>query len=148
MREWVTRVMTAAVLSALLELLAPEGRMRRYVSFGIAAVLLALLLSPLGGLSEGLHTLPPLPGFDGLTEGSTDAAEEAVLALAEAALDEHLSERFSLPEAKVRSKLTYSEDKSVLHLSLALPRGAPIEEIRAYLTAKTALECEVIICES
>ena len=136
MREWVTRVMTAAVLSALLELLAPEGRMRRYVSFGIAAVLLALLLSPLGGLSEGV------------TEGSTDAAEEAVLALAEAALDEHLSERFSLPEAKVRSKLTYSEDKSVLHLSLALPRGAPIEEIRAYLTAKTALECEVIICES
>ena len=143
MREWIVRVMTAAVLSAVLELLAPEGRMRRYVSFGIAAVLLAVLLSPLGTLKEGLPALPPL--FE-LAEpsGNADAADGVVLSLAEAALVEHLAERFSLSANDLRAKLTYSEDKSTLRLVLTLPRGAPLEEIRAYLASETSLECEVI----
>lgn len=144
MREWIARVMTAAVLSAVLELLAPEGKMRRYVSFGIAAVLLVVLLSPLGAIGEGPLALPPLFDLDEELGEGADAADGVVLPLAEQALAEHLAERFSLSASDLRPTLTYREDRSILHLHLAVPRGAPIEQIRAYLAAKTSLTCEVI----
>lgn len=147
MREWIARVMTAAVLSAVLELLAPDGRMRRYVSFGIASVLLFALLSPLGGLKERLPSLSPLFELGDATAESGDAADAAVLSLAESALISHLAERFSLDAEEMTATLTYAQDKSTLRLRLILPRGAPAEEVRAYLTAETSLDCEVIVCE-
>ena len=122
--------------------------MRRYVSFGIAAVLLVVLLSPLGALREGLPAISPLFDFESETIGSADAADGVVLPLAETALREHLAERFSLSADDLRTTLCYSEDRRVLRFELALPRGAPIEEIRAYLAAETSLECEVIFYQS
>ena len=145
MREWIARVMTAAVLSAVLELLAPEGKMRRYVSFGIAAVLLVVLLSPLGGIRDSIALLPPLFDVESESEGEAEAADEAMLSLAETALAEHLAERFALDVSAICPTLSFGEGRRTMQLSLILPKGAPIDEIRAYLESETSLECEVII---
>ncbi len=148
MSEWIARVMTAAVLSAVLELLAPDGRMRRYVSFGIASVLLLVLLSPLGGLGARLPSFSLLPDLDGAETESGDAADTVVLQLAETALVSHLAERFSLDGEQIRVTLSYGEDQSILRLRILLPQGAPIEAIRAYLASETSCECEVIVYQS
>ena len=139
--------MTAAVLSAVLELLAPEGKMRRYVSFGIASVLLLVLLSPLGELRMTLEALPDL--FDGVIEQkeTEDSADDAVLSLAEKALADHLAERFSLPSDEILPTLFYGKEKDCLYLRLVLPSWAPRDEIVRYLESETSLVCEVIFGE-
>ena len=143
MREWIVRVMTAAALSALLELLAPDGKMRRYVSFGLASVLLLTLLSPLGGTRLDIPSL--FPSLDpALPSEGEDASGTLVLSLAEDALVSHLAERFCLNESQIKASLSFGEDRESLFLRLVLPSTAPIEEISAYLTEHTKLSCEVI----
>lgn len=135
--------MTAAALSALLELLAPDGKMRRYVSFGLASVLLLILLSPLGGTRLDIPSL--FPSFDpALPSEEEDASGRLVLSLAEDALVSHLAERFCLDGSQIKASLSFGEDRESLFLRLVLPSTAPIEEISAYLTEHTKLFCEVI----
>ena len=134
--------MTAAALSALLELLAPDGRMRRYVSFGLASVLLLTLLSPLGGTRLDIPSL--FPSLDPALPSEEDASGTLVLSLAEDALVSHLAERFCLDGSQIKASLSFGEDRESLFLRLVLPSSAPIEEISAYLTEHTKLSCEVI----
>lgn len=134
--------MTAAALSALLELLAPDGKMRRYVSFGLASVLLLTLLSPLGGTRLDIPSL--FPSLDPALPSEEDASGRLVLSLAEDALVSHLAERFCLNESQIKASLSFGEDRESLFLRLVLPSTAPIEEISAYLTEHTKLSCEVI----
>lgn len=142
MREWIGQVMTAAVLSALGELLAPEGRMRRYVAFGIACILLLVLLSPLGEGEALSDWLGELPIGESVGTGAESAAEDAVLGVAETALAVHLAERFGLATGELT--LSVSADGA---LTLSLPRGAPADAIRRYLTENTTLRCEVTVRE-
>ena len=144
MREWITRVMTAAILSALLELLAPEGKMRRYVSFAIASLLLIVLLSPLGELRYDLADLGSL--FEGIESEdglNGEAADNAVLSLAETALAEHIADRFSLALSEISLELFYGAGQGELCLRLLLPPDAPLEAIASYLKNETSLVCEV-----
>lgn len=134
--------MTAAALSALLELLAPDGRMRRYVSFALASVLLLALLSPLGGTRLDIPSL--FPSLDPALPSDQDTSGSLVLSLAEDALVSHLAERFSLDGSQIKASLSFGEDRESLFLRLVLPSTAPIEEISAYLTEHTKLSCEVI----
>ena len=136
--------MTAAILSALLELLAPEGKMRRYVSFAIASLLLIVLLSPLGELRYDLADLGSL--FEGIASEdglNGEAADDAVLSLAETALAEHIADRFSLALSEISLELFYGAGQGELCLRLLLPPDAPLEAIASYLEKETSLVCEV-----
>ena len=136
--------MTAAILSALLELLAPEGKMRRYVSFAIASLLLIVLLSPLGELRYDLADLGSL--FEGIESEdglNGEAADNAVLSLAETALAEHIADRFSLALSEISLELFYGAGQGELCLRLLLPPDAPLEAIASYLKNETSLVCEV-----
>ena len=136
--------MTAAILSALLELLAPEGKMRRYVSFAIASLLLIVLLSPLGELRYDLADLGSL--FEGIESEdglNGEAADDAVLSLAETALAEHIADRFSLDLSEISLELFYGAGQGELCLRLLLPPDAPLEAIASYLKNETSLVCEV-----
>ena len=136
--------MTAAILSALLELLAPEGKMRRYVSFAIASLLLIVLLSPLGDLRYDFADLGSL--FEGIESEdglNGEAADDAVLSLAETALAEHIADRFSLDLSEISLELFYGAGQGELCLRLLLPPDAPLEAIASYLKNETSLVCEV-----
>ena len=149
MKEWLASVMAAAVTAALAELLAPDGKTRRYVSFALAAVLLLALLAPLAGSEELIDgALGALDFSAAAPMTDQSAAADAVVRASEAALAEAARRELGIREGALRVSLSYTVDDGELRLTgvrAYLSALAPTESLRRYLERETGVECEVIV---
>ncbi len=148
MREWLASVMAAAVTAALAELLAPEGKTRRYVSFALAAILLLVLLAPLAGSEELIDTaLDALDFSADAPAGDGNAAADAVMRASETALSEAARRELGLGEGTLRVSLSYTVDAGEVRLTgvkAYVSAFTPTESLRRYLERETGVKCEVI----
>lgn len=148
MREWLASVMAAAVTAALAELLAPDGRTRRYVTFALAVVLLLVLLAPLLGSEELIGAVEDALDFSMTeVEGDGDASAAVVISAGEAALGEAARRALGLKEGELRVSLSYAVEGGELRLTgvrAYLTRPVLRESVRSYLARETGVECEVI----
>ena len=149
MRGWLASVTAAAVVSALAQMLAPEGKTRRYVSFALAAVLLISILAPLPSadrLTDALGEL--LSGIGEESEENKDAALETTVRAAELALRDAVCGELGLSPDTLSLTLRYEDRDGTLHLLGVSARvGDPLtgERVRAVLERETGVKCEVIV---
>lgn len=149
MRSWLSSVAVAAVVSVLADLVAPEGKTKRYVSFALAAVLLLALLAPLsevGGLGDALGDLFSGIGEESAAEG--DSAVKATVSAAEIALRDSVCAELKLPQDSLTLSLRYEakgDSLRLLSVSARVPDSATGERVRAVVERETGVTCEVIV---
>ncbi len=149
MRGWLASVTVAAVVSVIAEMLSPEGKTKRYVSFALSAVLLLALLAPLpraNELGDALGELLSGIGEESAAEG--DAALEVTVRAAELALRDSVCNELKLSSDALSLSLRYEaagESLRLLGVSARVRDPVTGERVRTVIERETGVKCEVIV---
>ena len=140
MKDLLLSVMTVSLCAGVINLLAPEGKLKPSVTFVTALVLCAALFSPLIRLlgkeiSVDL-SLSSVPSREG------EAAQEAILRLTGEALSRQLEEevslRFAISSPTLTLVLDGTDPTAVVIQSGQLCGHGQVAEAAAYLTERLA----------
>lgn len=149
MKEYLATVLLTAASAAILSLLSPAGKTRRYVSFALSVAVMLALLAPLAS-SRDLSAL--IPELGDIEMPPLDTAEDLVLHEAERALTEEIARTLSIPEEAISIELSGQGQGEAFRIASVTARlsreyASYLAAVSQYLRREVNSKCEVSVYE-
>ncbi len=145
MKAFLFSVMVVSICSAVIGMIAPEGALKKQISFVCSAAVCAALVLPILGIFSDIPGEIKLPSVSENAPSEVGRAEDAIISLTAekicAEMEKQVTERFGIKNAHLTLKIDSSDKTAVNIVSGTLYGEGELEDAAQYIEKE--LGCEI-----